>query len=158
MISSFMFLATFEMCQLSRYYSLTGLEMLWSFFASGHGKGGHDGADAIVKRALTHEQLKPDARQMKCAKDVVSFLKHKFHDEHKQLEANQVFWDIEAIDVPRDRKWNCKQVEGSCSLYCVNGRSRNDKCALCYRYLSYFFLFCMSQHWRRCLNNIHVEN
>ncbi|MCO5607781.1 hypothetical protein L7F22_061982 [Adiantum nelumboides] len=34
-----------------KYYSLTGIEMLWSFFASSHGKGEHDGAGAVVKRA-----------------------------------------------------------------------------------------------------------
>ena len=28
------------------------------FFGSGHGKGEHDGVGVVVKRALTHEQLK----------------------------------------------------------------------------------------------------
>ena len=141
-----------------RYYSLTGIEMLWSFFASGHGKGEHDGAGAIVKRALTHEQLKPDAWHMKCAKDVVDFLKHKFHDGHTNAEVNRIFWEIQEADVPREKMWNCKRVDGTRALHCVNGYSEADKCALCYRPLSCFCEFCMSQRWRRCLNNTHVDN
>ena len=39
----------------SRYYQLAGLEMMWSFFASRHGKGEHDGAGAVIKRTLTHD-------------------------------------------------------------------------------------------------------
>ena len=131
--------------------------MLWSFFASGHGKGEHDGAGAIIKRALTHEQLKPDGWPMKCAKDVVSFLKHKFHDESAQSGVNRIFWEVKPAEVPRERKWNCKRVEGSRSLHCVNGHSMNDKCALRYRDLSCFCLFCMSQSWRRCINSAHVK-
>ena len=42
-----------------QYYQLAGLEMMWSFFAFEHEKGEHDGVGAIIKRTLTHEQLKP---------------------------------------------------------------------------------------------------
>ena len=38
--------------------------MRWNFFGSGHGKGEHDGAGAVIKRALTHEQLKADVVHM----------------------------------------------------------------------------------------------
>ncbi|MCO5547757.1 hypothetical protein L7F22_001209 [Adiantum nelumboides] len=31
--------------------------MLWNFFGTGHGKGEHDGAGAVIKRALTAEEL-----------------------------------------------------------------------------------------------------
>ena len=34
--------------------------MRWNLFGSDHGKGEHDGAGALIKRALTHEQLKTD--------------------------------------------------------------------------------------------------
>ena len=34
--------------------------MSWEFFDSNHGKGEHDGIGAIVKRELTHENLKID--------------------------------------------------------------------------------------------------
>ena len=48
--------------------------MRWNFFGSGHGKGEHDGAGAVIKRALTHEQLKADVVHMNCAAHVVDFL------------------------------------------------------------------------------------
>ena len=38
-----------------RFYSLTTMEMVWNYFASKHGKGEHDGASVVVKRALTNE-------------------------------------------------------------------------------------------------------
>ena len=44
------------------------------FFVSGHGKGEHDGAGAVIKWALTHEQLKADTVHMNCAAHVVDFL------------------------------------------------------------------------------------
>ena len=62
----------------ARYYQLTGLQMMHNFSASGHGKGEHDGAGAVIKRTLTHEELKPDGWPMKCAADVANFLKFKF--------------------------------------------------------------------------------
>lgn len=132
--------------------------MLWSFFASGHGKGEHDGAGAVVKRALTQEQLKPDAWPMKCAKDVVNFLRHKFYPEETHLGVNRIFWEVEGPDVRRERNWGCKRVEGSRSLHCVNGYSKNDKCALRCRALACFCMFCMSERWRRCLNKSHVHS
>ena len=141
-----------------RYYSLTGVEMLWSFFASGHGKGEHDGAGAVVKRALTHEQLKPDGWPMKCARDVVNFLKHKFNDGDSHAGVKRIFMEIQATDVLRDKEWGCKRVNGSRSLHCVNGWSNIDNCALRCRSLSCFCEFCMSRRWRRCLNITHVDS
>ena len=45
----------------ARYYQMTGLHMIHNFSALGHGKGEHDGAGAaVIKRTLTHEELKPD--------------------------------------------------------------------------------------------------
>ena len=132
--------------------------MVWSFFASGHGKGEHDGARAVDKRALTHEQLKPDAWPMKCARDVINFLQQKFNDGDSQTGVIRIFWEIKPTDVPRDKEWGCKRVNGSRSLHCVDGWSNTDKCALRCRYLSCFCDFCMSQRWRRCLNITHVDN
>ena len=57
----------------ARYKQLTGMHMMWSFSASGHGKGEHDGASAVIKRTLTHEELKPNEAPLKCAADVVKF-------------------------------------------------------------------------------------
>ena len=56
----------------AKYWSLTSMEMNWNFFCSGHGKGEHDGVGAIIKRALTHEQLKQHSVQLNRAAEVVS--------------------------------------------------------------------------------------
>ena len=48
--------------------------MTWNFFASWHGKGEHDGVGAVIKRAPTHKQLKPNAWPKRCDFDVFSFL------------------------------------------------------------------------------------
>ena len=44
----------------ARYGTLTGIRMTHHFFGLGHGKGEHDGAGAVIKRHLTHEQLNPN--------------------------------------------------------------------------------------------------
>ena len=49
--------------------------MRWNFFGSGHGKGEHDGAGAVIKWALTHEKLNTDSVHMNCAAHVVEFLR-----------------------------------------------------------------------------------
>jgi hypothetical protein len=50
----------------SQYPSLTisnnlsfGCEMIWNFFATGHGKGEVDGVGALLKREVCKEQIKP---------------------------------------------------------------------------------------------------
>ena len=55
--------------------------MSWFFSASGHGKGEHDGAGAVVKRTLTHEQLKADGPKLTCAADVVAYCRANLSEE-----------------------------------------------------------------------------
>ena len=62
----------------ARYENLTGLKMTWNFLGSGHGKGEHDGAGAVIKRHFTHEQLKPDCIKLLCAVDVVPFFERDY--------------------------------------------------------------------------------
>ena len=57
----------------ARYGGLTEMGMSWFFFGSGHNKGKHDGAGAVVKITLTHEQLNPNGAILRCAVDVVAF-------------------------------------------------------------------------------------
>ena len=61
-----------------RYYQMTRLHMMHSFSASGHGKGEHDGAGAVIMKTLTHEELKLDGWPLKCTANVVSFLNTTF--------------------------------------------------------------------------------
>ena len=74
---------------MARYYQLTGLQMMQNFSASRHGKGEHNGAGAVIKRTLTHEELKPDGWPMKCAMaDVVSFLNATFQPRDQSHNCN----------------------------------------------------------------------
>lgn len=86
-----------------RYYQLTGLHMMHNFSASRHGKGEHDGAGAVIKRTLTHEELKPDGWPMKCAADVVNFLNMRFQPtrEGGSVSTKRVFWLVSPNDVLR---------------------------------------------------------
>ena len=74
------------------------------FFVPSHGKGEHDGARAVIKRTLTHEELKLDGWPLKCAADVVSFLNATFQprDQSHKCNTQKVFWLIGADDVQRE--------------------------------------------------------
>jgi hypothetical protein len=48
--------------------------MMWSFFGIGHGKGPHDGANAILKRFLRKLGLDVNGPKLQNVKDVVTFL------------------------------------------------------------------------------------
>ena len=49
--------------------------MTHHFSGSRHGKGEHDGAGSVIKRHLTHEQLKPNGVKLQNATEVVMFLR-----------------------------------------------------------------------------------
>ena len=148
----------------ARYWQLTGMEMTWNFFCSGHGKGEHDGQGVVVKRALEHEQLKVDGTRLTCAADVIDFArKHLMsngavavYDKQKR-EVSRVFWEIKEGDVQRFPRFECKTINGSRSLHCVNGYSQTSICALRYKQLSCFCNACIKQQWARCKNRSHVQ-
>lgn len=146
----------------ARYGTLTGLKMTWNFSGSGHGKGEHDGAGAVIKRHLTHEQLKPDCIKLQCAADVVPFLRETMSDgaiatyASKVRPVTRVFWEVKVGDVDRSNRWDCKAVEGARGLHCVSGYSLRDGNAFRCRQFSCFCTACLQGHWRRCSNNAHV--
>ncbi len=51
-----------------------GCKTMWNFFGSGHGKGLHDGVDAVIKRFIRKEQLDANDAKLQNAKEVVQFL------------------------------------------------------------------------------------
>lgn len=55
----------------TRFEGLTGVSMSWNFFASGHVKGEHDGAGAVIKSALRKHQLLEDGSPLTNAAEVV---------------------------------------------------------------------------------------
>ena len=83
--------------------------MRWNFFGSSHGKGEHDGAGAVLKRALTHEQLKIDGVHMNCASHVVEFLRTNMSTSATGVYSSQVrdikreFWEVKIDEVNREK-------------------------------------------------------
>ena len=86
-----------------------------NLFASGHGKGEHDGAGVVLKRALTQEQLKSDGWVLYNASSVVAFLKETLKRECLLTgkKVDRRFWEIKLGDVDRDRDWDCMRIKGS---------------------------------------------
>lgn len=147
----------------ARYGGLTGIRMSWFFFGSGHGKGKHDGAGAVVKRTLTHEQLKPNGATLKCAADVVAYCQATMSQgapasyPSKERECARVFWEVKEGDVNREFKWNCDTVEKTRSLHAFRGHNLQDPTALATRNLACFCDACTHGRWIRCINKAHVQ-
>ena len=97
-----------------------------------NGKGEHDGASVVIKRMLTQEELKPDGWPMKCAADVVNFLKFKFQPtgEAHRCSTRRVFWLVSINDVHHGVLWDCQCIADSCSFHCVDGYSTSDPCTM----------------------------
>ena len=113
----------------ARYGALAEMGMSWFFFGSGHDKGEHDGAGAVVKRTLTHEQLKPNGVILRCATNVVAFCQANLSQgapasyPSKERECARVFWEVLAGDVNRELKWNCSPIPKSLSMHAFRGHN-----------------------------------
>ena len=134
---------------------LTGTEMLWNFFCSGHGKGEHDGAGAVIKRALTEEQLKTDGVPTKCAADVVAFLRLKYSSSKRE---GRVFWEIKEGEVDRNIRWDCEAIHKSRSIHSDNGYNSCNCRSLRFKLLSCFCILCLQGAWISCTNKAYVGN
>ena len=73
--------------------------MQWNYFGSGHGKGEHDGGGAVIKRALTSEQLDNKGAKLQNAHDVVEWLTWKMLHDGK----NRLFIEVGANEVDRSK-------------------------------------------------------
>ena len=114
--------------------------MLWNLFCLGHGKGEHDGAGAIIKRALTEEQLKTDGVPMKCAIDVVAFLRLKYSSSKRE---GRVFWEIKEGEADRNIRWDCEAIHQSRLIHSVNGYNSCNWRALRFKLLSCSCILCL---------------
>ncbi len=54
-----------------------GCCIVWSYFDSGHNKGVHNGARAMLKQEIWKEQLTMDSTRLQNATNVVAFCKRK---------------------------------------------------------------------------------
>ena len=132
------------------------MEMNWNFFSSGHGKGEHDGAGAVIKRSLTHEQLKQHSIRLNCAAKVVSFLRMHLSTGATAMYDKQKR-EVKIGKVQQSYQWDCKPFKGSREMHCVNAYSEKNACALRSKRLSCFCFSFRLGHWRRCINRSHVE-
>ena len=82
----------------------------------------HDGAGAVVKRELTHEQLKIDGAILREAADVVNFLATTMstaasttYEQSTKAgpDIKRKFWLVEIGDVDRSNASDCETVKGS---------------------------------------------
>jgi hypothetical protein len=153
----------------ARYPMLTkGCKMRWNYFETAHGKGEWDGAGAVVKRALSAEQIQNPLRPLANAAQVVDFLQEKYTERvqssYKRTKMNtapplsRVFWHIgEKEVVHSDRSIRCNTLPGSKSLYSIMGFSEIDPTLLRTRALSCFCIPCVDGDWANCLNLSHVQ-
>jgi hypothetical protein len=49
------------------------VEMIWNYFANGHGKGEIDGASVLLKHEIHKEQFRPQAQNLANIHDIVTF-------------------------------------------------------------------------------------
>ena len=146
----------------ARYGTMTNIQMTHHFSGSGHGKGEHDGAGAVIKRHLTQEQLKPNSVKLQCTADVVPFLRQTMSEganatyPSKIRPVTRVFWEVKEANVDRSKRWDCKPVPNARGLHCVSGHSLTNGKALRCRQFSCFCSACMKGLWRSCSNSTHV--
>lgn len=109
-----------------------GCCMAWSYFGSGHGKGVHDGAGAVLKQEIREEQSNIDSPyRLQNAADVVAFCLQKQGEEHAaysnvRRDVTRFFHLVKVEDVDCESTWDCKQIPGCCSMHSVSSVSHHD--------------------------------
>ena len=141
------------MCYVDRYYSLTGLCMCWNLFGSDHGKGEHNGARAVIKRALTAEQLDVNGAKLQNAHDVVEWMTWKMGDDGK---VQRQFVEVKVGNVDRSNSYACQTIKGTHKTHCILGFSKKDPTQVLFRSLSCFCSFCMEDKWDQCTSIKHA--
>lgn len=140
--------------------------MVWSFFGSGHGKGVHDGAGAILKQSIRKEQMKMETPKLHNAADVVAFCKSRQTSEAvvrnglkdyriARRDVVRFFHLIENVD--RRHKYDCRYFEGVRSLHSLVSVSHRDITLLKVRHLACFCKECMDDNSELCLQTSHVK-
>jgi len=56
--------------------------MVWFYLGSGHGKGVHDKARAMLKQEIHKKQLTMDSERLWCVTNMVTFYEWKKHEQH----------------------------------------------------------------------------
>ena len=141
-----------------------GCRMVWSYFGSGHGKGLHDGAGAILKCAIRAEEMNFDSRtKLQTAADVVSFCNRKEQEEHRaygnaRRRLIRYFHLVAVGAVDRTRDLDCRAIPGTRSVHSVSSVSPTNVTYLHIRQLACFCVECMDDNPMLCLKQEHVKH
>ncbi|GAQ89961.1 hypothetical protein KFL_005820050 [Klebsormidium nitens] len=144
----------------ARYPGLTAVKMEWYFFESGHGKGEHDGAGAVVKSALRKWQLVRDGEsQMTSAAEAVRLLTERLSSAAPTSFASRAalregvsrkFVFIGEDEVDRSVPYECKQIPGTRSFHAVRGAGGRNATTLFHRQLACFCGPCFEGKFEDC--------
>ena len=141
-----------------------GCRMVWSYFGSGHGKGTHDGAGAMLKCAIRKEEMNFESRtKLQTAADVVSFCNRKEQEEHRayakvRRTLIRYFHLIEPGSVDRSRDLDCRAIPGTRSVHSVSSVSPTNVTYLHIRQLACFCPECMDDNPMLCAKKGHVRH
>ena len=141
-----------------------GCRMVWSYFGSGHGKGLHDGAGAMLKCAIRSEEMNFESRtRLQKAADVVDFCNRKESEEHRaygkaRRTVIRYFHLIGANDVDRTRDLDCQPIPGTRSVHSVSSVSPINVTYLHIRELACFCPECMDDNPMLCGRQNHVKH
>lgn len=141
-----------------------GCRMVWSYFGSGHGKGLHDGAGAMLKCAIRNEEMNFDSRtKLQTAADVVNFCNRKELEEHRaygnvRRSLIRYFHLIEPNSVDRSRDLDCRPIPGTRSVHSVSSVSPTNVTYLHIRQLACFCPECMDDNPMWCEKQNHVKH
>ena len=142
----------------SRYPEITnGCNCMWSFFGSGHGKGPHDGAGAVLKRYIRTAQLDVNGPPLQNAETVVDFLICKLSERPEsaygdRTPVSRTFWRIYDDEVDRVTEYDCEPIVGCRDLHSVRSVGAMDVNKLCVRKLACFCAACIECKWGDCVN------
>ncbi len=92
--------------------------------STSHGKGEIDGARALLKREIWNEQIKPNAKRLQCAFDVVTYLKEeatKHHATHPNAWriVHKYFWEVKRVTNRQNLSCHCPRLK---PMNCVETR------------------------------------
>ena len=148
---------------LYEWHRHTNVEIIWSFFETGHGKGEHDGAGACIKRALRRHQLRHESERFRDAKDVVEWCtSHMSVDssssETEQSQSRRVrrfFSCVHSHEINTSGS-DCATVKGTLKLHSIRSTNYANPCIYT-RCHACFCDECIDGTWENCQNKAWVD-
>lgn len=144
---------------LYRWHMETGVQCIWSYFETGHGKGEHDGAGACVKRALRRYQLRRDSERFRDARQVVEWCTmHMGVATSSSSDVGQsrrtvrrFFTCVDGGDIGIG-VGDCVTVDGTLKLHSIRSSMQRDPTVFTRRH-SCFCVGCVHGDWVDCQMN-----